>query len=43
MYFTTLYTTIPHVLVTEVLFEVIRFVFKSKARSCISFSETSIY
>ena len=43
MYFIALYTTIPHVLVTEVLFKIVKFVFKPKARSCISFSKTSIY
>ena len=41
--FTTPYTAIPHNLLIKVLSEVIDFVFKSKAPSRISFSETSVY
>ena len=41
--FTTLLTTIPHNQPTKVLSEIINFVFKSKTRSRIGFSKTSIY
>ena len=38
-----LYTTIPHNFLIKLLSEVINFVFKSKTRSRIGFSKTSIY
>ena len=41
--FTTLNATIPHNLLIKLLSEVINFVFKSKAQSCIGFSKSSIY
>ena len=41
--FSTLYTTIPHNLLAKVLFEIVQFVFKSKVRSRLGFSNTSIY
>ena len=39
----TLYTTILHKFILKVPSEVINFFFKSKVRTCISFSKTSIY
>ena len=41
--FSTLYTTIPHDLLTNVLSEIIKFVFKASIRKRIGFSPTSIY
>ena len=41
--FSTLYTKIPHNLLIKVLSEIICFVFKSKVRSKIGFSSSSIY
>ena len=41
--FIALYTTIPHNFLIKLLSEVINFVFKSKTRSRIGFSKTSIY
>ena len=41
--FSTLYTTIFHNLLIEVLSEIIHFVFKSKFRSKIGLSATSVY
>ena len=41
--FTTLYTTTPQNLLITVLSEVINFAFKSKTRSPIGFSKTSVY
>ena len=41
--FSTLYTTIPHDLLTTVLSEIIKFVFKSSIRKRIGFSPSSIY
>ena len=41
--FSTLYTTIPHCLLIDVLSEIIEFVFKSSHRNRIGFSPTSVY
>ena len=41
--FSTLYTTLPHDLLIQVLSELIDFVFKSKVQKKIGFSETSVY
>ena len=41
--FSAFYTTIPHNLLTKILSRIIYFVFKSKVRSKIGFSVTSIY
>ena len=41
--FSTLYTTLPHDLLIQVVSELIDFVFKSKVRKKIGFSETSVY
>ena len=41
--FSTLYTTLPHNLLTQVLNELIGFVFKSSIRNKIGFSESSVY
>ena len=41
--FSTLYTTIPHNLLIKVLSEIVKFVFKSKVRRRIGFSNSSLY
>ena len=41
--FSTLYTTIPHKLLIEVLSNIIKFVFKSNSNKKIGFSESSVY
>ena len=41
--FSTLYTTLPHNLLIEVLADIIEFVFKGNKKSKIGFSPTSVY